>query len=232
MNGEPHDRESRRVEDVVDLSPKAIDSQVTERPVEPASSGESLRNPPAFQQDQRLQDAEARVEELQAAAEVSQAEADAAIETAGGPVNIGLAAAITVGLPDMVQRFDVNGDEILDQRERDRAIRSVQSEYTFDQVRGGSPHSPDAEVSESGAGEGAEAYAELQARRAESAKWRAEGSEKRAQQAEAAVELIQGDAEAQGQGVAAGGRFAGSDEAYAKSEELGVFPGAARSVSA
>lgn len=227
MNGEPHDRDSRRVQDVVDLSPKAIDAQATERPVEPLESADSLHNPPAQRQEQDLRDAEARLEKAQQADEAARA-ATAAV-TDGRPMNIGLAAAIAVGLPEMVQRFDINGDETLDQRERDRAIRSVQSESAYDQVRGGGPRTPEVDVADSGEGSGAEAYAELQARKAESAQRRAEedGKDLRAR-LERLAELTE-PSETDPGAVA---RTGGPDEAYARSEDLGVTPGASRSVNA
>ncbi|WP_221238258.1 hypothetical protein [Roseospira visakhapatnamensis] len=224
MGGEPHDRDARRVEDVVDLSPKAVAAQVTDRPVEPAGSTDTLRNPPAQRQEQDLRDAEARLEKAR------EADIGARVEAAdvgpNGPINIGLAAAIAVGLPDLVDRFDINGDDSLDQRERERAIRSVQSEAAYDQVRGGGPLTPEGEVPESGAGEGAEAYAELQARKAEASQQRAEEQEKAARaKAERVAELAE-----QAQGVTP--QAAASDDAYARSEELGLIPGAVRSVSA
>jgi len=228
MNGEPYDRESRRVEDVVDLSPKAVDAQATDRPVEPPGSTDGLRNPPAQRQEQDLREAEAQLEKVREADEAARTQATEDID--GGPVNIGLAAAIAVGLPEMVQRFDVNGDEVLDQRERDRAIRSVQSDATYDQVRGGSPLTPETEAKVVGEGQGAEAYAELQARKAESDQRRAEEDE-RAQRArlERLVDLADQSEAAE---AAAPPRTGGPDEAYARSEELGVTPGASRSVSA
>lgn len=227
MSGEPHDRDSRRVQDVVDLSPKAIDAQATERPVEPPESADSLHNPPAQRQEQDLRDAEAQLEKAQQADEAERAATTAAAD--GGPVNIGLAAAIAVGLPEMVQRFDVNGDETLDQRERDRAIRSVQSESAYDQVRGGGPRTPEAELAQSGDGSGAEAYAELQARKAEAAQRRAEEDGKELQ---ARLERLAEVADASETDTGGVPRTGGPDEAYARSEELGVTPGASRSVNA
>ena len=227
MNGEPHDRQSRRVEDVVDLSPKAIDAKATERPVEPPESTDNLRNPPAQRQEQDLREAEAQLKKAREANEAARAEPAEFQDV--GPVNIGLAAAIAVGLPEMVQRFDVNGDDALDQRERDRAIRSVQSESGYDQVRGGGPRTPEGALPESGSGEGAEAYAELQARKAEADQLRAEAEdrEQRARAERLAVLAERSEPVAEG-----GARVGGPEDAYARSEDLGVIPGASRSLRA
>jgi len=222
MNGEPHDKEVRRVEDVVDLSPRAVDAQATDRPVEPADSSDTLRNPGAYRQEQELREAEAE------AAEVREAETDPV--TLERPVSMGLAAAIALELPEMVQRFDVNGDDDLDQRERDRAIRSVQSDSSFAQVRGGAAQHPNGDAPEPTTDVGKEAYAELQVDKAEAeARYAEEKAKAERARAERLAEL---DEQGEAQGQAATPRSGGVDTAYARSEELGGTPSGRRSVSA
>ena len=79
-------------------------------------------------------------------------------------VNIGLAAAIAIGSPQMVERYDINGDERLDQRERGRAIDSVTSEEGNAQAPGGKMfRSGKGEEMANSAGQGDVYFAEMEA---------------------------------------------------------------------
>jgi len=220
--GDPHDHETRRIEDVVSLSPQATREQSQiDRPIEPVEAANSLNNPGAEKARQARERADAKAEEAQQArdeARTVEANAEAGIE---GPAKIGMAAAITIGAPDMVRRFDVNGDERLDQLERENAIQAVQSERSFEQARGGGVLIGGGSGEADAKGEtdtGSAVYAEAQAKRAEAAQRYAEETAKAEEaRAERIAELE--ERAARGAEVAAALRPEAS-EAYARTEEL------------
>jgi hypothetical protein len=218
--GDPQDHEARRVEDVVALSPQAAAEQrQTERPVEPSDASSSLSNPGAEKARNLRQKAESKAEEAeQSREEVRATSFDIDINA---PVNIGLAAAISIGAPDLVERYDLNGDERLDQRERGRAIESVQSTESFEQARGGGKMYSHAEVDQmTDAGDGEALYAEAEAKKAESQTRLAEETEKQERAREA--RLAELAAEAANQDTSAGVPNPAAGGAYARSEALGA----------
>ncbi|MQX35268.1 hypothetical protein [Roseospira navarrensis] len=173
--GDPQDREVRRVEDVVDLSPGAAQREQSERPVEPADAGDQAHNPGSqknmmlerLKADEKLEAAEQAAREAEQAREAQRSpDGDDAV-TLEQPVNIGMAAAINIGARDMVRRFDTNGDSHLDYVERNQALEAVQSNERV--VPGGGRMSQrQAEVQQAFAGEGEVFLAEQEARRVQS----------------------------------------------------------------
>jgi len=207
---------------VVSLSPQATREQSPlDRPVEPVEAANSLNNPGAERARQARERAETKAEEAQQARDevrAAKADSEAGVE---GPVNIGMAAAISIGAPDMVKRFDVNGDERLDQIERENAIQTVQSERSFEQARGGGVLIGGGSGEDGAKGDtdtGSAVYAEAQARRAEAAQRYAEETAKAEEaRAERIAELE--ERAARGAEVAAT-LGPEASEAYARTEEL------------
>jgi hypothetical protein len=228
--GDPQDREARRVEDVVDLTPAAANQEQSQRQIEPAEPGDSLRNPGSQKAPMAGQNAEKEAQEAEAAArEASEAQQAQTFEI-NRPVNIGMAAAINIGTDDMVRRFDTNGDEHLDKVEREQAIRAVQSE------RGGKPGGGRmfrsvGESDESSGGDGAAFLAEKEAQKARTEQSQAEAQSK-AERARAeriaALEEQQAKAEAMAettaQPTAGVPRRPDAGAAYQKSDSLGGPP--------
>ncbi|KAA5604205.1 hypothetical protein F1188_17215 [Roseospira marina] len=261
--GDPQDREVRRVEDVVDLSPLAAGQERQQRAVEPAEPGDQMYNPgsqknplaglkadkEADQADRAAREAERTVRESE-----SEPEPVALVQ----PVNIGMAAAITIGAEDMVRRFDTNGDDHLDLRERDLALEAVQSDDAT-VPGGGRMFRRQAEVAQQFDGDGdvfvaqdAARRAEIEARREEASQNAGQGeaflAEQESQKADAAQQravaedkVERGRAErlaaleqqnTAGEEAAVGPRRSGADTAYLKSEELGLPQGAVSDVEA
>lgn len=216
--GDPHDRDARRIEDVVQLSPLAAAEQHgNQAPVEPAAEAGRLYNPPSQSQSLQRQEAQSRADEAEEAAREAQAAAREAESDApvSRPVNIGVAAAIAVGEREMVRRYDVNGDERLDQRERENAIETVQSENTYGHAAGSGPIFRHGGREDSGQTEsqGDAVYAEMEARKARAAEQRAE-DEAKAEEARA-NRLAELDARSTATPKA------GAGQAYGRSEDLG-----------
>ncbi|MBB4284491.1 hypothetical protein [Roseospira goensis] len=252
QSGDPHDRDSRRVEDVVDLSPLAAQRQETRGPVEPPEASDSLRNPSSHTPPAarlRADDKADEADEAEAAARearAAQREADGEnVDATAGPVNIGMAAAIAIGVPEMVRRFDTNGDEHLDQVERERALETVQTDTGVQRARGGGPlfdrvqlaeDAPPREQDAGAPGQGETAYAEMQARRAESAQRLSEAEakaeraraerlaaldEQAADRAAAAAALSEPAPPQAPASAPASAPAPGAGSAYARSEDLG-----------
>ncbi len=183
QSGDPQDHEQRRIEDVVDLSPLAARQRQSQDTVQPTEPADTLRNPGEQAQTLTRARAEGKAEEAEAAAREASRKTEPA-NAIDRPVNIGLAAAISIGSPVMVDRYDVNGDEYLDQRERNRAIDQVTSEDTYHQAKGANLFRS-GEHSETGDPTQGEAYfAEMEAKKADAAQNRAEAQAK-AEQARA-----------------------------------------------
>ncbi|SDD91173.1 hypothetical protein SAMN05421720_10253 [Rhodospira trueperi] len=207
------------MEDVVALSPKAAAEQgQTERPIEPSDASSSLTNPGAEKVRDLREKAEAKAEE----AEQSRDEARAAsLEfDVNAPVNIGLAAAISIGVREMVSRYDVNGDDRLDFQEKSTAISSVQSTQPNEHIVGGGQLFRRGEVTEQsgGSADGEAFYAEMEANKAENAQRLAE-IEKQERAREAS--LAEMEAKATNQDASAGAPNPAAGGAYARSEALG-----------
>lgn len=249
QSGDPHEREVRRVEDVVDLSPLAAqERRQADGPVDPPEASDSLKNPSHYRQTLERENAEEAADE--AAREERDAERQVESVEAGptGPINIGMAAAISIGAPDMVRRFDINGDERLDQRERGRAIESVQAESAYEKMRGGGslfdPAAPeDAGQPEERTADGDAFFAEQEARKAQAAERRAE-DEAKAERARAILEAEQADRAERAEDTqpplpderdaeyAAYAPQPNAGSAYARSGELGTPHAASRGVKA
>lgn len=218
--GDPQDHEARRVEDVVALSPQAAAEQrQTDRPIEPTDASSGLSNPGAEKVRDLRQKAEAKADEAEQSRDPVRAEP---IEfDVNAPVNIGLAAAISIGAREMVSRYDVNGDDRLDFQEKSTAISSVQSTQPTEQVVGGGQLFRRGEATEqsSGSGDGEAYYAELEANKAESAQRLVEETAKQ----ERAREARLAEVEAESPPVAPSVR-----DAYARSEHLDELPSEVR----
>jgi hypothetical protein len=218
--GDPQDHEARRVEDVVALSPQAAAEQrQTDRPIEPTDASSSLSNPGAEKVRDLREKAQMKAEEAEQRQDQIRAES---IEfDVNAPVNIGLAAAISIGEREMVSRYDVNGDGRLDFQEKSIAISSVQSTQPAEQVVGGGQLFRRGEAAEqsSGSGDGEAYYAELEANKAESAQRLAEVTAKQERAREA--RLAEMDSEAANQEASAGVPNPAAGGAYARSEALG-----------
>jgi len=209
--GDPQDHEQRRVQDVVDLSPMAAQQRQTQEKVQPTEPADTLRNPGGQANTLARARAENASEEAEAAAREAEQRSEPVTATSR-PVNIGLAAAIAIGSSEMVDRYDINGDEHLDQRERERAIDSVTSEESQRQAQVGRMFRPSGgEAAESDGNAGEAYYAEMEAKKAEAAQARAEAQAKAEQSR--ADRLAALDAQQQAQA-------SGAERAYERSEDL------------
>lgn len=221
--GDPQDRDIRRVEDVVDLSPMAAQNQKSERQVEPADPSDTLRNPGSQKNQQRV---EREAEEAEAAAENAQQAQQAGFEVSR-PVNMGMAAAINIGTDEMVRRFDTDGDERLNKVERERAMEAVQSEQGM--KAGGGRMFRQTGGADSGADDGAGAayLAEQEARQANAQQMQAEAEQKAERaRAERIAALEEQDAKAEEMSAAlqAQTRRPDAEAAYQKSDSLDAPP--------
>lgn len=217
QTGDPQDHEQRRVEDMVDLSPMAAQRQQAQESVQPAESSDQLRNPGGQPSTLERAQAQAKADEAEAAAREAARES-APVTVINHPVNIGLAAAIAIGSPQMVERYDINGDERLDQRERGRAIESVTSEEGTAQAPGGKMfRSGQGEEMAGTSGDGEAYFAEMEAKKAAAAQQRAE-AEAKAEQTRAERQAALDDQQARSAAVPSAGR------AYARSENLDAEP--------
>lgn len=208
--GDPQDHEQRRVQDVVDLSPMAAQQSQSQEKVQPTEPADTLRNPGG----QAKMLAKARAENMSEEAEAAAREADQQREpvpSVSRPVNIGLAAAIAIGSPDMVERYDINGDEHLDQRERSRAIDSVTSEEAQRQAQVGRMFRSSGEAAESDGNAGEAYYAEMEAKKAEAGQARAEAQAKAEQSRADRLAALEAQQQAQA---------SGAERAYERSEDL------------
>lgn len=222
QTGDPQDHEQRRVEDMVDLSPMAAQRQQAQESVQPAESSDQLRNPGGQPSTLERAQANAKADEAEAAAREAARES-APTADINQPVNIGLAAAIAIGSPQMVDRYDVNGDERLDQRERGRAIDSVTSQEGNTQAPSGKMfRSGQGEDMVGGSGEGEAYFAEMEAKKAASAQQRAE-AEVKAEQARADRLAALEEQQARS-ATASSAPMPGADRAYARSEGLDAEP--------